>query len=256
MDPDELLARLRPADAAEKWQSSARPWISVEAFSDFVICRRAGQLQWENERFEPHAPPDTKAWLSFSRARQYSLAQIQVDLAEVSGPAQKWVLLYLGWVGLFFVAFTGLGHGWLPWRWYLFANITTWESLLAPLLLSPWAGLRIYQLWVSTEREREAKDARPDEPDPRQAKPQPVHWWSLLKAGYDSSVPQQDYQHESWGLVGRPWRVLRRGRNVVPVIVYMPAGSSPDEPPEHRYLLQAQAYCELLAACEAATCPL
>lgn len=255
MDPQAWLPQLRPPDPDAAWKSGARPWVTVEAFSDFAICRRAGQLTWEDERFQPAEPIKLRNWLGFNPAKQYVLAEIKHELDAISGPAQRWAVFYVAFFSALASEITGIGQARLPWNWFYFLRIFWWQLEVTALCSSPVAGYYIYKLWMLTQREHLAKHSRPDEPDPHFDKPQPVNWWSLHNANFDSVIPRQDYVHDAWGLCGRPWRVLRRGGKVVPVILCSPPRGPSDQPIDHRYVLQALAYCELVSICEGSPCP-
>jgi hypothetical protein len=68
------------------------------------------------------------------------------------------------------------------------------------------------------QRLRDAQTAAIQEPDWSLRIPQPIQWWRLIRAGFDSVEKQAALADHDLRLAGKPWRVLQRGERHVPVI--------------------------------------
>ena len=63
-----------------------------------------------------------------------------------------------------------------------------------------------------------AERAAIKEPDWNLHQPQPVNWWSLIRAGFASVEKQEPLFDPHLRLAGKPWRVLHRGSIEYPVL--------------------------------------
>jgi len=63
-----------------------------------------------------------------------------------------------------------------------------------------------------------ARHAKVREPSPFIDEIEPVNWWEMLKARFDSVSYQRPFRHPILPLEGSPWRVLERGSLRIPVI--------------------------------------
>lgn len=79
-------------------------------------------------------------------------------------------------------------------------------------------------------------------PDVEKDEIQDVYWWGLIANGYEARQPQEALSDEKWRLIGKPWRVLYKHGQRIPVVrVRM------DQPRLMRqHFARIAAYCHLL----------
>jgi hypothetical protein len=222
-------------------ESSPSLGFGVHTLSEFVFCPRAGIIA-AAKRSEEEEPGDDPVHLDF--LPRYSVPVIEEELALRIRSLGAWggrfvgllaaigVALFLGWKIIVLVSAIVLA--WIAWR----------------------LNREIRAVLTLTDCLRQARLAKPKEPAEKLATQEPVNWWELLSAGFDSIRPQEIFRDETGGLSGKPWRVLRKGAVRIPVIrigkEHYEAG---------RYWIGSQhevrltAYAHLLAVCEGGTVP-
>lgn len=96
-----------------------------------------------------------------------------------------------------------------------------------------------------------AERALPREPDVAHLVEESFNWWELRKAGYQVDRMPEPMSDPGHGLIGRPWRVLRKGNLRVPVFRKHRGG--PTVHSQHR--VRIAAYCHLIETCEGSMSP-
>ena len=120
------------------------------------------------------------------------------------------------------------------------------------MLFITWQALSIFAVIQELQRRRrillESKSA---EPDPYLEEMQPVNWFGLLNLGFQSQKPQDSMRDNNWHFEGKPWRLLVRGDQVIPVFKTRSKQESPKEP----QVTKCMAYCRLVAITFERDCP-
>lgn len=187
------------------------PWLGVHVLSQFGFCRRAGLIEHEKNQLdsggEADAPRENIARL-FTFRRQYLLI----------GPMER--DLQAGMTGL--------------WRWLGGCGAALLVCLLAGLMRFPlvvlvgvcaagYCGRRAWyflsNLLALTRLHRRAIEAPAREPPEHFTDRFDCDWWELQKAGFAVEKLEEPLRDEALHLSGNPYRVLRRGSEVVPVFL-------------------------------------
>jgi len=212
------------------------PVIGVHVLTEFVFCPRAGLCAYEARgedlgdeilapsvdylpRYDLHQMEDA---LQEVKRRIWGLALVGSVVAAATAVLTLFVhpeVIWLGMVGLAFV-------GWRLLPLFKKAMILAWRQ---------WHCL----------------NAQPKEPDPESTENQRVNWWELLHAGFRSIPYKDNLYDEHWRLAGRPWRVLRRGSQRIPVF----RKRRGDAEIRRQHKVRMAAYCHLMVECEAAESP-
>ena len=216
-------------------------WVRVRTLGESVFCPRAGILSYLQPTDEEE-PEYDRPNLDF--LPQYSAVIIEEQLA-----------LHLRrlaiWSGLTLAAFATGGAGlWFSWKPVV---------VVAAVMLFGFGRFfsrELRAVLTLADFRRQALQAQPKEPPPDLSASVAVNWWELLKCGFDSIRLQESLRDESLKLVGKPWRVLRKGSLRIPVIKLE---SNKFEAgrfwiyPQHEIRLAA--YAHLLATCERGEVP-
>ena len=220
----------------------AASWVRVRTLSEFVFCPRAGMLSHASED-EEDEPTDERMNLNF--LPEYSLTLIEEQLAVHLQRLWQWT----AWTATGVLLFGG--------AWWKGLPAIVPMAIAVPLLICVWKSLCALSA-VSTlnDRRREALSAKANEPATDLREDLRVRWWELLKAGFESVSYLEPLRDEEQALVGKPWRVLKKGSLRIPVIRLQP-----DNYHAGRYWVYDQhrmrlaAYAHLLAVCEGGQTP-
>jgi len=235
------------------------PWISVSLLAEHTYCPRAGVIQHESQEEDVG---DELIHVSRGRVRRYyTLGEIQRDLSK----ARKRTLWMTGafFLSLIFSILFRVPNSlisgpssqqspnaaWL--NSFSLACCCGWAPIL--LLLSAICGIN----WASLYRKHylPAIRAVASVPDPEHTNSRAVHWWALLKAGFEPRRPNEPLRDARWRLVGCPWRVLVAGDLRIPVFRKRSSDSSAGKRLYRQHYARMAAYCHLLEACEGAESP-
>jgi hypothetical protein len=213
--------------------NSSKPIIGVHLLTEFVFCPRAGLCTQETvSEEEPEAPANLN-WLP-------DLDEEEIRLA-IQDRSQRALFFAICALVAMLIAI-GIQRLELRfWPWVALVGVTT--SLVA-CFHSMWEAM------ILTYRLSIARRAKPDEPNLGGDPEQEVEWWSLRKAGFDPVKPQANYRDDSLVIVGKPWRVLRRGSYRIPVFRREDNG-----PVRLQHRVRIAAYCHLLRVCEGMESP-
>lgn len=216
-----------------------RDLISVNTLSKCVYCPRAGVITHELSAGEEVDEPARQFNLDY--APPFHLAGIQEAIGRLSNSLTRW-----GATGFAALMTAGL------------ALLFGFRGLLIPLGMSvaviSWQmAKRINRVVELSEWRNAALRASPKEPTPTEQQHEGVNWWEMLAAGYESVTTREQYRDDELGIIGRPWRVLRKGSLRIPVIK-LRADEATTTPPPHD-AVQLAAYCRLLKICEGMESP-
>jgi len=96
-----------------------------------------------------------------------------------------------------------------------------------------------------------AERTLPREPDEAHLVEESFNWWELRKAGYQVDRMPEPMSDPGQGVIGRPWRVLRKGNLRIPVFRKHRGGHAVHS--QHR--VRIAAYCHLIESCEGSLAP-
>lgn len=178
------------------------PRLGVYVLTEFVFCHRAGLCAHETEREEED---DSPALSFFSFNPLYSLPEIEAALqravtdttwfvggaalsALVSVLLSLWIDKLIGVAGLFGVL------------WFL-----------------TFAVQRCIHAFRLNHQRNQALAGQHREPNPNLSDVQAIHWWDLIRAGFETQTFQDPMLDSELNLQGKPFRFLRRGNIVIPV---------------------------------------
>lgn len=213
------------------------PWIGVHVLTECMFCPRAGVIAFEQKRIDSGEDIDGAPRLDY-------LPDFQIELIETA--LQKtwsgiWALLT--WTPPV-VLITGIAGLLVDWRiWLILIPLGLW---LLRTLFS-----RFRDVLKLSARRRAAQAATPQEPDPDSTQSQPVNWWSLLKCGFTPVEYEDAHEDASWHLAGRPWRVLHKGSQRIPV--FRKRCGEPKVYPQH--VARLAAYCHVVEESEGGSAP-
>jgi hypothetical protein len=225
-------------------EDETAPQMGVHTLSEFVYCRSAGIISVDSKQDDtgselPRAP-------ALGGLPTHDLdriqAAIEVILQQLKFP--------IGWnVALWLAA--------------LFVCLVSTPLLLVffsyPMLVSGrWLFFMLRDFRVLKKRLRIAERAAISEPDWELPHPQPINWWSLMRAGFVSVEKQEPLVDPQLRLAGKPWRVLHRKSAVYPVLRIKVEDEDEKHDPRREGRLHKQqlariaAYAYLLNRCERA----
>jgi hypothetical protein len=220
------------------------PWLGVHALTEFVYCARAGLVAHAKGGPDAGDELEREPWTSLSYSPLYDFESLNRAIEAAQAKLVRWGLLAAVMAGGAVVSFFRLGIGWLVVAFAAYLScVRVWECAV---------DLAQF-LWVR----RIAAAAEGVEPDPSKRANQPVNWWAMIRAGFDS-VPYGEgfvLRSETLRLAGRPWRVLRRGSLRIPVFKKRHCSGAGGENLHDQHDVRIAAYCRLLQECEQAESP-
>jgi len=216
------------------------PWVGVHMLTEFIFCPRAGLLLYdqrtEDEGDEQEGEEEAKPRLDYTPLLYYELHALERELrllTERLASNWKWVGIPLVLFGLTIVGVIGSGH--------VFAYLL---AIFFGLFFLRRVGRLAALYWRISRLTRQytaATNATAKEPDPRNFENQPIEWWQLIKAGFESTPLKERLRSTHMHVAGRPWRVLRRGS------VWIPVFRKRDD---KRRELRGQHYARMAAYCK------
>lgn len=240
---EQLPAPDDSADADRLRADANTPRISLYVLSQTMFCPRAGLLTQElinlglmtdnaDESQEDRAP--RLDWLP-----NYDEALIKEQIGERIGiltQVAPYAIMYL-----------------LAWSFILYFFRGLGLVLAAPIVVfGIWLYERLLHVWELERRLRafERADNNLKIPDLGQEE-QTVNWWSLRKAGFSVSKPEEPNELPKWNLVGRPFLVLTYQGMRIPVFRKHQGRSGVRA--NNRAAIVG--YCQLLEQCEGGRSP-
>ncbi len=213
------------------------PWIGVHTLSEFAFCPRAGicshDLAGSDDGEELYDRPGFHH-LPIFFDNELRLRQAELLSSLKIGMAFGLVLV---------VASTIVGVMLHP-IFYIAAMVAGIASLVALVTIDA----RIKRIGALLE---EWKNANSELPSAEITEPTAVHWPNFFVAKYRCERPQDLMDSNDWRMRGKPWRILRHGKLVLPVFLrnVMPGADSrnTDTPPLYnQHFVRIAAYCHLL----------
>ena len=209
------------------------PFVGVHALTEFIYCPRAGILAFELEH--DHGSDEQPNLSSLPR---WSLARIERRLHT----SMRQLVLFVT-MGVTVIVLLAVFHQDL-------ALPVTWGCVFLVLAIARRTIGCAQKVRVLFQRYRLASQAVAYEPAAHHPSPQSVNWWSLLGAGFESIAYKDALRDEQWKLIGRPWRVLRKGSLRIPVFITKGCSDL-----RRQHFARMSAYCHLLIRCEGAKSP-
>jgi len=221
---DELTVR-QPSE-------SDRPRIGVHVLAAFVFCARAGLIAYETK----HDDDGTDHGLArLDYTHPYELhalrKQLNVQLNRM--------LLGIGTLVLAIIC-----------HWLTRGTATSVFCIFAELFVIGFL-VRCAVFAYPYFRDLSKLDAtNSKEPNPLLPRDEPVKWWSMHSAGFESIKPPRAFHDKRLNLIGTPWRLLRKGNTLIPVFR---ARKEKNIKQQHR--IRIAAYCHLISYCEGSESP-
>ena len=212
-------------------------WIGVHVLTEFLFCRRAGLITFEQQRTDTGEEWDDGPRLDF-------LPDFSFDLIER--------VLQATWNDI-----------WKKLTWtppilllvFIASLLIHWGILLSLIPMALWLGVwllgKLGNVFELSRRLQIAREAIPQEPAADSAEMQPVNWWGLLKSGFQPQQYEGAHEVSAWQLCGHPWRVLVKGSLRIPV--FRKRRGKPEIYPQHKARMTA--YCRLLEESEGGQSP-
>jgi len=217
------------------------PWFGVNVLTEFVFCPRAGIVEIEKQREdEGEEQEDQRANVHYMPPHQ--LVEVVQEIERVTNSMARWMPVPVLSVLITVVAAWRLG--WCPAVVGIFFTAGMFKPIVSAL----------HQLRELKALYDYAQSRKAAEPDPQEQSNQPVDWWELQKAGFEVFMPPRKLEDEKLRLVGRPWRILRRGGEQIPVFKKRVDGENATSIYEQHYARMA-AYCRLLESCTGSQSP-
>jgi hypothetical protein len=213
------------------------PWIGVHVLTECIFCPRAGLIAFEQKQIDSGQDIDGAPRLDY--LPDFGIEEIEAALQKTW--SQIWALAtwaspvaLMAWIAMRVV-------GW--WMWLIFLPWAVWFVRKLLLLFRD-----VVKLSASL---RAAQAAATKEPDPDATRSEPVNWWSLLKSGFTPVEYEDPHEDMSWHLAGKPWRVLHKGSQRIPVFrkrsgkaeVYL------------QHIVRLTAYCHVVEKAEGNSAP-
>lgn len=211
--------------------------IGVHVLSEHVFCPRAALIALESSPDEGDEEPNLGPRLDLFI--EYSEHRFIEALQQSWGEMRLWLTL-MAFAVLFVMLASAL------------------HSLTAGVILSLAVFILLAKCWdtvlqiIALVREQARYRAAPEvviDLEPTEVKR--LSWWSLRKAGFDCNKPPERFDNAAGDLAGKPWRLLRKGSLMIPVIRRR-RGSS-EWGTQHEVRLSA--YCDLIEKCTGGDAP-
>lgn len=208
--------------------SDADETLGVHDITEFLFCQRAGVISWHEEHDDPNASPRT---VLLGYLPKYDLASINEAIGRIV--TQMFVAAFGGLIGV--AATLALAY---------------WGSLLlavmaSALLLITLAGLIVFQfvcLAILWRRRIQALGATPGEPQFAGDREVAVDWWKMRAAGWTPHRYPEGLHVDEWKLSAKPWLVLFRGNQRIPVFRW----KTKSRVPKKQHFARIAGYCALI----------
>lgn len=185
------------------------PALGVHEMSEFLFCPCAGVIAAESQ-------VDDDGTEFIPAPALAGITEYEVDrlLVTIERSEQRLLILTVLLLG---PAVPGCVLTWVRDGQLGLAILLTVAA--AALFVVPFLWLPAMMAWWSAKRQlRIAENTAAVEPDWDHRSVQEVHWWGLLRSGFESREVGDILQDDAIGLRGRPWRLLCRGELRIPVM--------------------------------------
>ena len=217
--------------------SAGAPWVGVHVLSEFVYCRRAGQIAFEqpgDDSGEECLAP------RLDYLPNYDLQLIREELDRVRRPLTNLLLCSVPALAI-----------WL----YVLLQVHYATGVIIAIGLMGTVGpevARMLRVYFILRQRLHAATIAPaiglkfDTPIE-----QLINWWGLIKSGFESIQLRDPLRDPVLKLIGRPWRVLQYGPHRIPVI----RRKQGDQKLNPQHYVRLAAYAHLIETCEGANVP-
>ncbi len=211
--------------------------IGVHVLSEHVFCPRAALIAYESGNDAGDEEPNLGPKLDL--LIDYNEHMIIEAIQQARGDTRLWLTLMAPAVFAVMLA-------------------VYFQSVLAAIVLSLPVFILLAKCWdtlthtIALVRERALYQAAPEvviDPEPTEIKR--LSWWSLRKAGFDCDMLRDALDDPGSNLRGKPWRQLKKGSIIIPVIRRRRGNS--EWGPQHE--VRIAAYCHLIEKCTTGTAP-
>lgn len=216
------------SDAAKPDSTNVR-LISVHELSQFVYCPRAGVIAYESETEDQGVEGRP---LNLGYLPQYSLISMERYISRAA--VVLCVLVSLGMIALVVACVAPLAG---DLRMFRVAQVS-----LGVLLVASFVDIAV--LIILLRRRRQALRTPPREPVFLGDGAYPIHWWELRAAGFSPRCFKEVLRDGELGIKGRPWAILVRGTQCIPVLRMN--GNNDGVYPNH--MVRIAGYCHLIEA--------
>jgi hypothetical protein len=210
--------------------------IGVHVLAQFEFCERAGVISWESSSEDSGEESETLPRLDYLpdyeesqiRERLMSLMKVfwLVSLLLAAGIA---AVVGIGWWRLHFAVLCGVPLGCMLYWWFCIVRSVV----------------------ILRTRLDAAMQAPAREPDLSDLREQAFNWWELRRAGFQVDKIPEPLFDPGYQLIGRPWRVLRKGMLRIPVFRKHRGQSVLHD----QQRVRLAAYCHLIECCEGSHAP-
>ena len=218
-----------PARARDPDPDDQRPTFGVYELSQFAFCRRAGILARESPKDDEQ---DEGRRLRLDFLPRY-------DLANINALLRKLAYIFLGLLGVGGFAFVGVTLSLLV--GYPRLSACLWIVLNLAILA---CMIDLYFIAKLALRRRKALGTPAREPLFDGNGAVPIDWWELRAAGFSPRTFQSVQKDESLGIHGRPFAVLIRKAQCIPVAKM----HGKDRAPLTSHFVRIAGYCQLMDA--------
>ena len=183
------------------------PELRVHVMSEFMFCPRAGIIAFETDPVDSGC--EFEAAPALGGLPLFELDAMEKRLEELEESIRRGQLLLCGVLATALIlSMSDIG---------LSLIVLAGSAAIAGLGHSAW--LPVLQNHRVLKRQiREARAAKPRQPNWELKVQQEINWWELLAAGFQSIELQRPHKNHSIALVGKPWRVLDRAGQRLPVL--------------------------------------
>jgi hypothetical protein len=178
--------------------------VNVGSLGAYEFCPRAGLISCLQKKPDDEDDLPERRYLGFQPSLELDV--LYRNIATLRSRFRAGLILCA-----FCWAVAAIGY--LTGRLYLL--MPGLAASILPILLQAFSVVEILSLWLSLYRYNKAKPHRLELEERALA---PVFWWDLLKAGYESVSPGNNFHSPDIELAGKPFRYLRWRSEVIPVI--------------------------------------
>lgn len=218
-------------------QGSSSVLLGVHVLAQFEFCERAALLTWESESDD--SGEESQAPHRLDYLPDYEEALIRERLES----------LMIRFWAFFVLLITGLVAGLL-----VFSRFGWGAGMVACCVVGPllfwWLGV-VSDVAILRSRLNAARRSSAREPNDQNPIEEVFNWWELRKAGFQVDRPPEPMRHSGRSLIGKPWRVLRKGDLRIPV--FRKHRGERNVRDQHR--IRIAAYCWLIEQCEGSRAP-
>ena len=209
--------------------------VGVHVLGQFEFCPRAGVIAYEEVLDDP-GEEDSPQRLDYLPDYEERLIQTELDRRM-----------------RFFWCLSGLMAGGVYACWYVW-DLTPELVILAmvPVALISYGWISVCAAIASLRRRLDcASTAVSKEPNPLDPKEEIFNWWEFRRSGFDViRLPERMFDEEL-GVVGRPWRLLKKGNLLIPVF----RKRCGDKSVHSNHRVRIAAYCAMIGNMTGAKAP-